>query len=63
MAKDQVIIDTIIAQRNEALNAVAMLRGEIAERDARIAELEKRFQKQSVNGHDADAGLQDSLHS
>lgn len=37
------IVNTLAQQRNQALDAVAVLHGEIAERDTRIEALQKRL--------------------
>lgn len=37
------IFNALIIQRNQALDAIAQLHGEIAERDARIEALQKRL--------------------
>lgn len=42
-AKTQAIISALVAQRNQAMDAVAQLNGELAERDAKITELEAKL--------------------
>lgn len=41
--RTKAIIDVLVAQRNQALDAVVRLSGDMAERDARIAALEKEI--------------------
>ena len=41
--KTQAILNALVSQRNQAMDAVAQLNGELAERDARITELEAKL--------------------
>jgi hypothetical protein len=47
--KNQAIVDTIISQRNEALNTVANLRGELQIVRIKLALLEKQNEKKKEN--------------
>lgn len=50
-AKTKAVINELAHQRNQYMDAVAQLSGEVAERDAKIAELQEQVQAR------ADAGV------
>ena len=43
--KTDAVINTLVAQRNDAMNAIANLSGELSLKDIRIAELESQLEE------------------